>query len=326
MNKSRTQPNSRAQKKATPSTRKSRQTTTSVPFVQSVQVTQSAPLERVIRETGSDIIGTLSIDPTTKPGEIVAFSINPARLFGTRLNSLLANYQKYRFVRGSRFQIVTNQPSTVGGSIVVGFTSNPDMEITEGQISSIYALPGAQIAPMFVPVNVGMSVPSSKWLNFDIDSDEVMMTTAGLLFIGLQSQVNITGSTQIPIVLHWTVEMTGAATQSGGNTAKIIIPAPITMTSVDSSYNVYLKSGPNPVPTLIPSKPYLMNPSMTFHTGGSGGNPSEVIAVFCTQGATSGGNSYRFYSTYEQYQQDERLKIIMESGFVENGITLTPLN
>jgi len=166
--------------------------------------------------SAQELIGNITIAPGLN--NVYSFFLNPIdpAYTGTRLSQLAGSFQKYRFKK-IMFRVMTNLPTTVGGTLTTGYCENPDQGITttsfiEAQ-QAIFALDGANISNLWVHNMVHCKIRDPKWYNIDPDSTEPMMTTQGTVYLLPSGDINITGEVQIPVVLDYTIEFTGAAKQ-----------------------------------------------------------------------------------------------------------------
>jgi len=293
---------------------------TQVPFAQAVNIRQSAP-NRITTLTGKEQFASFTVSSALSPGKVQLFDINPAELEGTRLTQVCSNFQEYR-VRKLAVTLVTNLPTTAGGSIVIGSTSNPDQLIETS--SQVFALNGAQIASMYVPVVVNCNF-TKTWLKIDPDSDDRMLTTASRVAIALQSSASITGTATCPLLLDWVIEFRGSAIQNiNFNRRTFVMPA-TTCTSVDSTYAVYLapQSGESlPLPAIANDWGYEI-------TGGfnvTDTNSEERTVRILRKGPSSGGQAYYFFSDEEDYQNSLPIKVQFLADLKFNRFILEALN
>lgn len=290
---------------------------TTVPFAQAINIRQGTTKSVTMR--GNEIVGYIGFSQTTPNNTTFLYQINPANLTGTRLNKISQSFQQYR-VKKLIATLVTNLPTNSGGILAVGSTANPDQTLTKSE--QVFALDGAQFVSMFVPSRTKLNF-SREWLNIDPDSVELMKTTASLLAIALQSQVNITGTTNIPVMLEWEIEFKGTAIQPEyANANKEVFVPPSTCSSIDANYNVFLKSQvTTPVPVLGAGL-YNMSPQVILPTV----NGTSQTAEFVKQGSQSGGTAYLFYESEEAANNNTPIRASFNSFPSLPTLIVAPLN
>lgn len=278
-----------------------RDVNTNIPFTRAVAVLQ--PTSAATRLSGSDIISYITFTPTSSLSQVLKYQIAPSYYPSTRLGNLSMNFQKYRFLPGSHFKMYTNQPTTVGGSMVVGYTSNPDQRFsTISPASSVYTLDGAHIMQFYVPMDIPLQITDrAKWYNIDIDSSEIMNTTAGSLVIALQ-QVP-TSSITFPIIFNWNIEFIGKATQLA-----VLSPpqpfGPITITTPTGTLNTFTYAAGAATPSLIFNTPYICNPEPNVLVDDAASELVEARIVVFTSATTA-----RFYISNVTYDQGAPLTL-----------------
>lgn len=215
-----------------------------VPYQKAIQVQQTVTVNSTVIRA-QELIGSIIIIPDS--GSIFSYPINPIdpTYSGTRLQQLAGSFQKYRF-RKLHFRVMTNLPTTVGGTITTGYAENPEQSISstyEDAQREIFALDGANISNLWVHNIVRCNIrDKKKWYNIDPDSTEAMQTTQGIVYLLPSGDINITNPVYVPVVLDYEIEFTGAAKQN----------------IIDNSKNFYL------------GNPYLMNFTASTVTGFTG--------------------------------------------------------
>lgn len=293
---------------------------TMVPFAQAVNIRQTAP-NRTVVMSGKEQFATYSVSSITVSGGVQNFDINPVNLEGTRLSQIARSFQEYR-VRRLYVTLVTNLPTTAGGSIVIGSTANPDQLITN--VSQVFALNGAQIASMYVPVVVNCNF-SKNWLKIDPDSEEAMLTTASRISLALQSTASISGTAVCPLLLDWTIEFRGNAIQNFGSNIRAFAFPSTNVSSVDTTFAVYLalQSGETiPIPTLLPNIAYEITGNFFFVDT----NDDEVVCKILMKGPTVGGQSFYFYQDFEAFTSGLPLKVKFLPSLKLSRFIVAPLN
>jgi len=188
----------------------------SIPYQKAIQLTQTSTKTSTII-TAQELIGNITIGPNSN--NVFAFLLNPvdAAYRGTRLQQLAGSFEKFRF-RRIAFRVMTNLPTTVGGTLTTGFCENPDQGIPETAAAAqqaIFALNGANISNLWVHNFVRCNIiDKNKWYNVDPDSTETMMTTQGVVYLLPSSDINITIDVEIPVVLDYQIEFMGSAKQT----------------------------------------------------------------------------------------------------------------
>lgn len=179
-----------------------------IPYQRSIQVNQSSN-HGITTIRGQEMIGLVEILPN-RPST-VEFLISPITFDTTRLYNISKNFQKFRFTR-LNFRVMSNLPTTVGGTITTGFSSNPDHKLAEGQLiqPQIFALDGAQISNLWVHCIVRCPLKDkSKWYNVDTDSVEIMQTAQGKVYLQTSGGANITSEIDVPVVIDYEIQLMG---------------------------------------------------------------------------------------------------------------------
>lgn len=254
-----------------------------------------------MRYTASERIGSISVGSTVPSDTAYTFNLSPGMLRGTRIEAMSKLYQRFRFT-SAEMLINCNLSTATAGSIVAGFTGNPDMELNSEPLAQIYSLPNAKSMRLWVPTTIKANmtplVPGG-WFTNDLDSAEIMWTTQGKFFIAIESMATVTGVVDIPIILNYTVEfaLPVAPTQSA-----ITYPNPAmtwTINPTASEYNftalTTLEVGPPvyPVPTTKSKTVYAMIPAPTILVTDQGGQLEKIDVAYVLKGA---GVSFWLYT------------------------------
>jgi hypothetical protein len=197
-------------------------------------------------------IGYIRIGPTN---EFYDIPVNPVNFIGTRLAQMARSFQKYRFTR-LQLRIMTNLPTTVGGTITSGYSSNPDYQVSiYSDIGrQIFALDGAQISNLWVHNIVRCPIRDrQKWYYIDPDSSEIMNTTQGKFLMLPTSGANITEEISVPLIIEYDIQFMGAAL----DTASEVPPTDVSFTFPNNTYATGNNNG------LSPDIIYLNNTGLT---------------------------------------------------------------
>jgi hypothetical protein len=308
-------------------------TSTAIPYAQATQITQKNR-DRVVTASGSDIIGNVSITSATPIGTIQQYLISPLNFVGTRQYNLAQNFQRYRYKRLS-FTIAANQPSTAGGAIFAGYTSNPDQAFTVvpgassvTNLNQVFNLPGAQLVPMFVPRTILAKIEdASKWYYLDDDSDEIMNTTCGQFVYTVQSVSNITGTTSIPIIMDYEIEFVGSATLVQNNGLPIAFPATLSTSTnspgASSRFTLVALTGEPAVPSLPINTLYSVSPGWEVSVVGDDGETTQVLCKSLARVTPSSGSAvtYAVYRTVGDYFDSVELNVVDAQTFPRSTLS-----
>jgi len=289
-------------------TRGTRSTTTSIPFTQAYQIQQTNKVS-THREVNNEIIGAISIAAADLPGTSWGFDLNPLKYVGTRLNALAKIYQKYRF-KSASLKILTNFATTVQGSLVVGYNSNPDYELTTGMaINQVFSLNLSKMVQLWTPTSVAAQIQDrNKWYNLDLDSPELMETTQGAFHVVVQNAANITGTQSIAVMLEYDVEFTGSAINASTVGTPATFPAG-TWTYSQASLQFAADAGEPSLPSLAGDTYYYISPKITF----SGEFVPEGFSY------TSSTTSFFFYDTKSEFDFGGPYDNFPSSGTIHQG-------
>jgi len=156
--------------------------------------------EMVLRDV-LEQIGTFEID-VNNTGPPTEYLMNPILMTGTRLQTLSQSFQEYKF-ESMEMVFFPGVPSTIGGTYYMGYTTNADDVATNSP--QAVALPGAKISTLWQNTQSRATLDKSSWYVVDADSTEVMKTTQGKWFIGLNGVTNLTGVLSTPVMLRYTI-------------------------------------------------------------------------------------------------------------------------
>lgn len=173
--------------------------------------------------TRSEYLTNYTFGPESQPGEISEFPVNPMLPLykDTVLQNMLRNFQKYRFKKLS-LELANTTGTNNGGSLVTSYVSNPDQKTTS--LRAIYNSDDSVTGPAWMPRTVAAAIKDpKKEYNVDEDSAEIMQTTQGKFIIGVVTPPTTTGLVSIPIILKYTVEMIGAASQESVKETSILL-------------------------------------------------------------------------------------------------------
>lgn len=261
---------------------------TNVPLQSAVSIKQSDN-RGTMRFSASERIGEYGIGGPVSNTATSVFMLNPTSLPGTRLAAMAKLYQRFRFT-SAELTVNANLSSATTGSIVAGFSSNPDLEVGTNSLAQIYSLPGAKSARLWVPTHVKASMAPlipGGWYIIDRDSAEIMLTSQGKFLIDLETKPNLETYTTIPILLSYTIEFS----------------LPIAPTEVSTSHNMPAMSWSGSdgssftaltanlsefgVPTTKAKTVYAMIPSQTITVGSGLGAPEDVDVHYVYQATPS---------------------------------------
>jgi hypothetical protein len=270
---------------------------TNVPYNQATTVYNGAcPPTRF---AASETIGFLELSSTTPVGTLLTFPINPTQLSGTRLSSMSLNFQRFR-VRRLGVTLICNLPFTAGGSVYMGYCSNPDQMFSTTSttlLQQIKVLPYSCAANLTVPVSMNCKVDTTKQFFIDIDSSEIMNTTNGKVLIALQSSSNITGTALIPIDISYDVEFIDPAVQDVASPTTQVFPGGTWGSGTTPGFST---GDIVPLPSLTVGIPYLIEPAYQLSCY-EGAEEINVEAQIMT--ILSGGVSWSFWRTMNDYNE-----------------------
>jgi len=242
-----------------------------VPFQRTFAIQQNQRDEVYAMEKLDKLV-SWSVSALTPIGALNEITLNPLSIGSTRLQQMARLYSKYRF-KSVELVIGQNLPTTTGGTYVAGFYENPDQDILFGQsaLQSIMTQKGAVAAAFWNPISIKAKISDrNKWYNLDLDSAEVMQTTQGKFVMAIENAPTITGITNVPLYLRYSIEFAGATIQVNPFVSgPVIFPAANWVPFTAFAYNGTILSGEIPFPTLIANKPYIFNPPLLLGQNGS---------------------------------------------------------
>lgn len=201
----------RSSKQATTSTMK----TYALPVSNGYQIRNTVPDSRCI-ERGHELLSSITLASNTATDTYFEFQMNPASVSftKTRLQSMSRVYQKYRFKKMS--MTIGNVTGTnVGGSLVVGYTENPDFNVGRNPSQTMVAQNGSITAAIWQPIICTASIKDkTKWYNIDQDSSELMQICQGKFVVVVQFAPSVATPVQLPIYFDYEIEFIGSAIQT----------------------------------------------------------------------------------------------------------------
>lgn len=264
---------------------------TNVPFQSAITVQQSNRRD-TMRYTASERIGSISLGSAVSSATAYSFNLSPGMLRGTRLEAMSKLYQRFRFT-SAELLINCNLSTATTGSLVAGFTGNPDMELDSSPLAQIYSLPSAKSMRLWVPTTIKANmtplVPGG-WFTNDVDSAEIMWTNQGKFFIAIESQPSITGMTEIPIILNYTIEfaLPVAPTQTNTSYDNPAMTWTISATAGNDWFTslTTLETAPLfDVPTTKSKTVYAMVPAPSILVTNQGGDIEKIDVAYVLKGA-----------------------------------------
>lgn len=218
---------------------------------------------------GKEIMGYIRIGPETVTGLGGVQLMNPLILSCERLRKFAAIYGQYRF-RRMEFTLQGNLPTTVGGNIYLGYSRNPDLTITSGVNAPtvISSMENSMSVSVWSTSSFSPRVSTNEWYNVDDDSEEIMKTTQGVLFIAQGGIYNITSFAEIPIYLSYTIEARGQQSQPVNQNGILTFPScNFTCLSTPINWSVVRVPGETGAfPALQDTTPYFISPQLEIPT------------------------------------------------------------
>jgi len=299
-------------------------TTYNIPLTAATQIRQSANDTSVTRINGTDRIGSLSFGPNTPLGVPSFFRMAPTELTGTRLSKLAQNYQLYRFT-AMELTVFSNQPTASGGAFTAAYTENADQAFTTGSVLStqVFALPGAVMGNMFLPTTIQARIQDkNRWYKIDNDSAEVMNTVQGVFIVAVDSAAATNVALNVPILLKWSVEFKGSASQVGPSVSPVaIFPACNYAPAGPEMFTLTPIAGEPLGPVMLASVPYAINPGIQIL-----GEDVEIVAYYSASGP--GNTGFKFYLTLEEFETGKAIQTSNAGTppFSFGRTTVQPLN
>lgn len=160
---------------------------------------------RNITFTGTDLIGSVNVTDTDKPGKLLlAWDINPALLVNSRLSHLARTFARWR-PEELHFSIIPGMGVLTPGSYAAGWVADPSFNLgdTSTRLARISTLAPNILSSFGQPQVLSIPVETSqKWL-FCKGSDE-LETSHGLIVVVLAAYVGGKNLT-INFKLDWTI-------------------------------------------------------------------------------------------------------------------------
>ncbi len=245
--------------------------TTNIPLaVANVLQSNNQSTQVVVREKRCEQIGTITLSNSLAVGSLLGiFRLAPAYMPGTRLVKLSQAFQEYRFTRAN-LKLQSTIATAVSGSITMGYSLNPDEEISNDAARQIFNWNGSQDGPVYTPISCSPQL-EKRWLRNDLDSAEIMQTVQGYFALALSSTCTISSATEVSLYLDYEIEFRGA-------TAKIVSygnPSAVPAQTVTEDGGTLYSLATGGTPALSASSLYLISPPLFVNTG-----VREVILPF----------------------------------------------
>jgi hypothetical protein len=300
-----------------------------VPMVSAYTIANDAR-QRVQLFCAREIVETLIVGPGSVTGESISLDMNPLKLAQTKLKQMALNFEKFRF-RKAKLTIACNFSTSVSGSIMVGFSENPEFAIGSGPLAvkQTFSLPYAKSTALYAPVDcMALFNDKGKWYNLDQDSSERMSTTQGKFVLTIQSPVSVTTAVSIPVMLDYEVEFAGSALQLDEESSPVLTFPSVTITSNGSSANsvvTTINTGEPAYPPFVAGRAYVMNPSLQVPIFGNITAEAEVIVLTTTTPSVQ----FRFCESVESFNNGASLQAEVSATPSENILprtTVTQVN
>lgn len=291
------------------------QITTEIPLMVATTTYQSAQRGAVHRETFDEIVGNLTIGPTTPPGEVVSFQLDPTMLpNSSRFATMSLLYSQYRVLNG-QYRVGYNFSTATTGNAIHGFSKNPDYDVNEGDYSAIYNLFGGQDSRFYTPCNVPIDVDPAKWYNVDPDTPERMMCSAGAFFVMVMTPPSTTGPVTVPVFFRGTVEFRSPARQKSPKTSAVqIFPAVAIKTitpgtgSSPTTVELTILQGEPPFPPIDLNAVYEINPQYSVNVSNED-TPDGIIVKYIRKAGTNAGVGYSFYESLDDALNNNSIQV-----------------
>lgn len=252
---------------------------------------------------GREIIATIVVPNATPAALLERIQLNPLLIGASRLNNVAKSFQKWRPIKFA-FTLRPSNPTTVGGSVTVGYSRNPDHEVSSGfdAPNEVFALQNSLMMNLWTATDFRAPV-DKEWLFIDPDSTETMKTTAGSIFIANNGDVTATAPVRIPLILEYEVEFAGQSTQPAPSNI-LVFPACTygSATVASSSFTLTPLSGEPSLPSFPNMVPMVCTPTATIFQD----DVTEVDAEIVTWD----GGYWRFYTNYANFLTDTRISTI----------------
>lgn len=277
---------------------------------------------------GKEIIGFISVGPTTTPGILATIKMNPLLMGAVRLQNFCQNFQQYRFTK-LRATVRGNLPTTVAGDLYLAYTRNPDHEILDNVAApnNVFAIESSVVTNLWTATEFECRCNTNQWYNVDPDSSEQMVTTHGAMFIATAGGFNITQQFSMPLFLDYVVECRGQQVQGGAEADSIIFPATQYFGPADGSGAIRMNIAPGESISypwnrgMKAQEPYFCQPSPIIQGLGDG-DESEAAQVVVWDGNTSG--YFRFYTTYENWVSGEPIRVMNSTVYEQERFVIEP--
>lgn len=287
---------------------------------------------RVSEFSGKEIIGYLNFAPNSQAGMLGQIVINPILMTAPRLRNHVKNFSQFKFSK-LRFAVRGDLPTTVSGSVYMGYSTNPDLDIPDTQAApaNLFSLGKSVIANLWSSTEFDCNLDMSQWFFVDPDSSEIMKTSQGKLFMASTGGFNITATYSVPLFVEYSVHCKGEQITPEANAGVVILPA---MSLQATSSNPTLENGrlltftdTITIPGIIfgtssgvAGDPWLIIPSMIVNTSESNSQQAQ-IAVF--QKDVIGTNQRVYlYETFEAFQERDVIRSTVAQNF--DRCTLEP--
>lgn len=259
---------------------------------------------------GKEIVGYISIGPNTTAGLIAEIVVNPLLMGAARLRNFTQNFQQYRFKK-LRATVRGNLPTTVGGDLYIAYTRNPDHSIVDNPVApqNVFSIEGSIITNLWSATEFDCKCSTNQWYNVDDDSEEIMVTSHGKLFIATLGGFNITNQFEMPLFLEYVVECKGQQVQGDANQDALVFPATYYGVGASSDGNGSTQLFPQDGETIsfpwnrgmVALQPYFCTPDLTLVLDPD--NTTVTAEVIVWDGNTQGW--FRFYESYEAFTLNE---------------------
>lgn len=291
------------------------QITTEIPLMVATTTYQSAQRGVVHRETFDEIVGNLTIGPTTPPGEVVSFQLDPTVLpNSSRFATMSLLYSQYRVLNG-QYRVGYNFSTATTGNAIHGFSKNPDYDVNEGDYSAIYNLFGGQDSRFYTPCNVPIDVDSTKWYNVDPDTPERMMCSAGAFFVMVMTPPSTTGPVTVPVFFRGTVEFRSPARQKSPKTNVMQIFPSVSIKTVaqgtgssPTTAELTVLQGEPPLPPMDLDAVYAINPQYSVNVSEEE-IPDGIIVQYIRKIGNNPNAGYSFYENQDDALNNKSIQV-----------------
>jgi len=279
--------------------------TTAVPFEKAYTLQQQT-VNKVNREVACERIGQIVVGPNVAAGVVYAFELDPTQMFGSRLQRIASNYEKFRFRRAT-LKVFPNLGTSVIGQNVYGYSENPEYQVNSagGQaITQVFALRGSTSVPLFTQaVTQAVIGDKAKWYNVDPDTREKMSSVQGVFYVVVETPAqSLTAAAPISVFLDYDVEFKGTNTLGLGAPSVQVFPASALTTTDPSSglYTVTPNSGEPAFPSMTLFQYYRLEPKWLPDQSGSSGVVTDPVSVDGIVRTATG--VIQLYLSYDDYK------------------------